>query len=1121
MRTAHSLGTHTAETTFYTPFANLLNTIGERLKPRVHFQAHPGTHGGGLADGGLFPLSRRTQREPLPGQLPERGAVEIKPPGTNLATLAQSAQVRRYLDTYGLCLITNYHQFQLLDLVHGQPHILENYEITPAADAFWHAPIRSLATEHEETLADFLLRVMTRKIPLEKPKDVAWLLASYAREARARAARHPLAAFHGVKSALQESLGITFEGERGEHFFLSTLIQTLFYGIFSAWILWRRSPDYSAHNGIYNWRLSAEYLRVAVLRTLFHAVAEPGALNSVQITEVLDHATDALNRVQPDFFTTFREEDAVQYFYEPFLEAFDPELRKELGVWYTPREIVRYMVERVDHLLRSELNEPLGLASPNVQVLDPCCGTGAYLVEVLHRIERTLREQAGEDDALVGADLRRAATTRIFGFEIMPASFVIAHLQIAQLLEDARASLAATQRAQVFLTNALTGWVPARHPQSHFGFPAFVEERDAAEAVKQADTILVILGNPPYNGYAGIARIEEERDLTTGYRATVPGLPPPQGHGLNELYVRFFRVAERRVVGDDQVAGNRTGTGIVSFISGYSWLDGLSHPTMRHHMLNQFDSIYVDNLHGDRKITETTADGQTSETIFAIAGKSPGIKVGTAITTLLRKSGFVGHSATLQYRDFEDARAQSRRQHLLDSLNDHTGYQVVEPTPLLGLPLRPRVASDAFFTWPAIPEILVASSPGIKTSRDPLLVDFDLEKLIEKVRFYFDPLNTNDAVAQKHAVSMASTARFDAHETRDRLLARGFRRWQIFRYLYRPFDLRWIYWEPTSKLLDEKREGLLRNLHPQGRAIIAPQQNRVTQDGCQLTRSLYDINVTDGSASGFASCVISEQSLLGSDDSDNLINEARLYCQRLDVPYGVVFEHIVAVLHAPLYRLQHQDSIRRGWPRIPLPATAELLIHSANLGRRLAELLDPESSIELVAEWSFLARLILPDELPEGTPDRDARNAARLAVTAGWGGPGQGATVMPRRGDARERDYTGTELDRIATLAATLQLSADDALTLLGTRCVDVRLNDAALWASVPLNVWDYTLGGYQVLKKWLSYRELPLLGRPLHEDEARYFAQVVRRIAAILLLSPALDASYAAILPTATGLPT
>ncbi len=126
---------------------------------------------------------------------------------------------------------------------------------------------------------------------------------------------------------------------------------------------------------------------------------------------------------------------------------------------------------------------------------------------------------------------------------------------------------------------------------------------------------------------------------------------------------------------------------------------------------------------------------------------------------------------------------------------------------------------------------------------------------------------------------------------------------------------------------------------------------------------------------------------------------------------------------------------------------------------------------------------------------------------------------MPRRGKAPERDWTPNERQRLATLAAAQNLTLDEALTLLGPRCVDVYLNDAAFWAAVPIKVWEYTLGGYQVLKKWLSYREEPLLGRPLHEDEARYFSQVVRRIAAILLIGPALDASYAAILPTARGL--
>jgi hypothetical protein len=149
-----------------------------------------------------------------------------------------------------------------------------------------------------------------------------------------------------------------------------------------------------------------------------------------------------------------------------------------------------------------------------------------------------------------------------------------------------------------------------------------------------------------------------------------------------------------------------------------------------------------------------------------------------------------------------------------------------------------------------------------------------------------------------------------------------------------------------------------------------------------------------------------------------------------------------------------------------------------------------------------------------------------LKLTAGWGHKGQGSTVMPGRGLAPERPWTEAEREKLATLVAAQSLTLEAALALLGKTCADVHLNGDAHWSAIPINVWDYTLGGYQVLKKWLSYREFtsepasPLLHRALRPEEAAYFARVVRRIAAILLLGPAFDASYRAILPTATGLP-
>jgi predicted helicase len=295
-------------------------------------------------------------------------------------------------------------------------------------------------------------------------------------------------------------------------------VQTLFYGIFSAWVLWskQRTPGNIAVT--FDWRITPWELHVPIIRSLFEQVAMPSKLGPLGLVEVLDRTGAALNRVEPEaFFARFEDSEAVQYFYEPFLEAFDPELRKELGVWYTPPEIVQYMVTRVDTVLREELGIADGLADPKVYVLDPCCGTGAYLVAVLQRIAATLREQGG--DALLGDDLKRAAMERVFGFELLPAPFVVAHLQLGLLLQTLGAPLSdsANERAGVYLTNALTGWAPPTGPKQHLLIPELEAERDAAEHVKRDAPILVILGNPPYNGFAGLA-VDEERDLTSAYR---------------------------------------------------------------------------------------------------------------------------------------------------------------------------------------------------------------------------------------------------------------------------------------------------------------------------------------------------------------------------------------------------------------------------------------------------------------------------------------------------------------------------------------------------------------------------------------------------------------------------
>ncbi len=1130
LRAIRSTGAATAETSFYPPLDRLFNAVGQTLKPAVLFSTQLRNSGAGLPDGGFFPQPKRQRRgaEPDLLQNPERGVAEIKPADYNLDTLAREPQTLRYLRQYGLVLITNLRQYKLLGLSPTETvSVLETYTLAATAADLWGDTLATFA-KHNSLFPDFLARVMLYRAPLVQPKDVAWLLASYAREARARAEDHPLASFDAVKKALQESLGMRFEGEKGEHFFRSTLVQTLFYGIFSAWVLWRRAPEGRAPGAYFDWRLSAYYLRVPVLRKLFGEVSEPGALNSVQLQQVLNLAGEALNRVQPAFFDTFREDDAVAYFYEPFLEAFDPQLRKDLGVWYTPKEIVEYMVARVDHLLRTELNQPLGLASPVVRILDPCCGTGAYLTAVLHRIHRTLLEQAGDDTALVPDSLRTAALTRVFGFEIMPAPFVIAHLQIASLLESERAPLSDRDRAGVYLTNALTGWVPERHPQSVI-FREFEKEREDSEQIKQHGTILVILGNPPYNGYAGIATIDEERDLTTAYREQIPGLPAPQGQGLNDLYVRFFRIAERRIVGDAHVHGNDGGCGIVCLISNNAWLDGLSHVSMRTRYIESFQSIYIDNLNGDKYRTgKTTPEGLPDPSAFSTPQNREGIQVGTAISTLVRASS-TPTPAEISLRDLwgTGKLAQLRRE---GQSEGEPAYSQLTPAPALGNPLLGnRNFSSAYVTWPRMQEIFPVSFPGVKTSRDPLLVDIDRERLEARMKCYLDRELSDEEMAAIVPCSMESTAQFDSTSARRFLRDRGFRPanehrytfrpWQIIRYTYRPFDLRWLYWEPETNLLDRGRPEYFRQVSG-SRLWVEIRQREASDTFCRGTasRSLSD-QFGNGMSHFIPNRIFLDGDLYqtGNCERLNLSPAAFTLAAELGVDGGGLFFHALATMHTPAYRIENAGALLGDWPHIPLPAASELLSHSAILGRRLAELLDAESDINLAAEWSFLAALKLPLD-----PNLDEA----LKLSAGWGHKGQGSTVMPGRGLAPERAWTDAEREKLAALAAAQSLTLDDALSLLGDTCVDAHLNGVAYWSTVPINVWNYTLGGYQVLKKWLSYREFsaeptsPLLHRALRPDEAAYFAQVVRRIAAILLLGPALDASYRAILPTATGLP-
>lgn len=348
-------------------------------------------------------------------------------------------QIGRYLARTGVVLISNVRGFGLLTIRHGASRqgsriapadrVLEHVvELWPSISAMEQR--RPIAREAMEELQLLIETGVTRYAPIAEPESLAKILARQARRAKAQLPGEFTQAVKGLADDFGKALGVTFEGDEGEEFFRSSLIQTVFYGLFAGWTLWLRSKSKDP----FRWENLADHIQIPFLAELYYEFQHPRRIQELGLRPHLDLATETLHRVDTGaFFRHFQlpsvrnqESDghgeataAIIYFYEPFLEAFDPELRKNLGVWYTPREVVRYQVRAIDNLLRNELGCDRGFADENVIVLDPCCGTGAYLIEVMRCVAEQLESEGAE--ALMGQALLDAATRRLIGFELLTA----------------------------------------------------------------------------------------------------------------------------------------------------------------------------------------------------------------------------------------------------------------------------------------------------------------------------------------------------------------------------------------------------------------------------------------------------------------------------------------------------------------------------------------------------------------------------------------------------------------------------------------------------------------------------------------------------------------------------
>jgi predicted helicase len=397
--------------------------------------------------------------------------------------------------------------------------------------------------------------------------------------------------------------------------------------------------------------------------------------------------------------------------------------------------------------------------------------------------------------------------------------------------------------------------------------------------------------------------------------------------------------------------------------------------------------------------------------------------------------------------------------------------------------------------------------PGVKTSRDDFLVDMEKDALVERLAKYFDPALSHEEMKRMTPGVMDNSARFKAVAVREQLRQRGFLNENVVRYCYRPFDVRWLYWEPRTKLLDEKRAEYFPHVFPGNISLVSQHKPRREWGPPQIISAMGCLDLMDRGATCFpfllrqnvdssTSCLRETADLfsarsdggggeLKSVTTPNISDAAAAYSAFLRSKPETIFCHALAVLHSTGYRVENSGALRQDWPRVPLPKSRDALLASAELGRQVAALLDTESPVDGVtnnANSQLKAIAVLSA-------------TANLSLTAGWGHAGLNGVTMPGKGKMQTRAF-----------------ARDESGAGLGQSTHDIYLNNSACWSNVPEKVWDSTIGGYQVIKKWLSYREFALLGRALTPDEAREVTHIARRIAALILLQPELDRNYQAV---------
>lgn len=864
--------------------------------------------------------------------------IEVKKVGEDLNKIEQSSQADRYFG-YTNLIISDYVEFRFFR--NGQRYD----EAVSLGDIHKKARSLSLKPENaerlERTIVDF---VASQKEPIKSGKHLAKIMGG-----KAQRIRDNVIAFLQIEGDNKQEL-LRMRAFIKEHLienfsdddFADMYAQTLVYGLFAARYNDETPDDFS--------RQEARELVPATnpfLRSFFDHISGntfPKRLEIIvdELCMVFAHAD--VKMLMEDYFKvtslfgeTHESPDPVIHFYEDFLREYNPAKKMEMGVFYTPLPVVRFIIRGIDDLLKQEFGIAKGLADNEkikvtksilddrgkpiketkeihrVQLLDVAVGTGTFLNETVNHIHESQKAQQGRWAAYVEDDL----LPRLHGFELMMASYTIAHLKLAMTLKKSGIEKFG-KRLGVYLSNTLEDAHNIPLTSSLFGVvDSIAEESRLASAIKKDTPIMVVMGNPPYSGESQNPHYTDN-DV---YKVEIGGkekLKEKNSKWINDDYVKFIRFGESLI--------EKNGEGIVAMITAHGYVDNPTFRGMRWHLRNTFDKIYVLDLHGNSNKKETAPDGTEDKNVFDI-------KTGVSIFFGVKKKQEAGTKkklATVYQFDMFGKRAKkfdTLKQGSVENLKWNT---LPEDNDIWKVEGKGKAEYQKGFS---VAELFHVNTAGVVTSRDAFVIDIKKDILERRM---LDFLDSQNAGVAKHKFNLKENQKWRIENA----LKHSFDENNIVPISYRPFDNRFVYY--NEDFIERSRQSVMKHfLVNDNLGLVARRQ---MPDGNTTYFFISKYVIADGfirSDNKGSESVFPLYLYLG--DGEKVSNLNAGIVREIENTAGDtvpedIFDYVYAALHSPIYRKKYSEFLKTDFPRVPYPENKETFWKLTELGRELREL---------------------------------------------------------------------------------------------------------------------------------------------------------------------------------------